>query len=150
MKNTEYSLRRNEFNIVYMNMAQNIALLSRAVRKKVGCILVDEHDNIISYGFNGTPKGSDNNCEDIDENGNLVTKPTVLHAESNAITKVAKSNSSSANSTMYVTLMPCLSCAKLMIQSGIKNVYYKEDYRDDSGIKFLHENNINVFKLDIV
>lgn len=147
MIDTDNKIRRNEFNIVYMNMAENIALLSRAVRKKVGCILIDENDNIISYGFNGTPKGSDNNCEDIDENGNLVTKSTVLHAESNAITKVAKSNSSSTNSTMYVTLMPCLDCAKLIIQSGVKKVYYKEEYRDDSGIVFLKKLGVNVIKL---
>jgi dCMP deaminase len=138
--------RKNQFDNVYMNIAKEIATLSHCTRAKVGAVLVDENYNIISYGFNGTPKGFDNVGEHLVD-GKLVTKDEVLHAESNAITKIAKSNNSSVDSTIYVTLSPCLNCAKLIIQSGIKEVVYLEKYRDTSGIDFLKESGLNIRKL---
>lgn len=139
--------REEEFNNVYMKMTENVASLSRAKRKKVGCILVDQQDNIISYGFNGTPTGFDNSCEYINEYGEFVTKDEVLHAESNAITKIAKSTNSSDGCKMYITLSPCIHCAKLIIQSGIKEVYYKEEYRNNEGLLFLEKSKIKITKL---
>lgn len=127
---------------LYMSIAQTVSESSYCKRTKVGCIIV-KNDNIIGIGYNGTPSGFDNNCE-----CNNVTKQEVLHAESNAIAKCAKSTISSVGSSMYCTLMPCYNCAKLIIQSGIKKVIYKEDYRDDSGIKLLTKANIEVLKYE--
>lgn len=127
---------------LYMDIAQTVSKSSYCKRTKVGCIIV-KNDNIIGIGYNGTPSGFDNNCE-----CDNVTKQEVLHAESNAIAKCAKSTISSLGSTMYCTLMPCYNCAKLIIQSGIKKVIYKEDYRDDSGIKLLTKANIEVLKYE--
>jgi len=117
---------------------------------KVGCLIVKD-GSIISDGFNGTPKGFDNNCEDeIDLSHihshmyDLVTKPEVLHAESNAITKLAKSTQSSNGATMYITISPCVECAKLIIQSGIERVVYRRLYRNDDGIKLLKKAKIQV------
>jgi dCMP deaminase len=109
----------------------------------VGALLVKDR-MIISDGFNGTPSGFENICED--ENG--VTKPYVLHAEANAITKVAKSGNNSADSTLYVTASPCLECSKLIIQSGIKRVVYRDEYRLTDGIDLLRKAGIEVEKLD--
>lgn len=140
--------REQQYNYAYMNMAYCIAELSYAVRAKVGCILVSESGQILSHGWNGTPTGFDNNCEYWDDKlQRLVTKPEVLHAESNAILKCAKSTSTTNNATLYVTLMPCIDCAKMIIQAGIKKVYYHEDYRDNTGVKFLIKNNIQVKKI---
>jgi len=125
-----------------MRIAEAVALSSHCKRSKVGCIIV-KNDNIIGIGYNGTPSGFDNDCE-----CNNVTKQEVLHAESNAIAKCAKSTISSVGSSMYCTLMPCYSCAKLIIQSGIKKLIYKEEYRDDSGIKLLTKANIEVLKYE--
>ncbi len=108
-------------------------------RRKVGALLVKDK-MIISDGYNGTPSGFENICED--DAG--VTKPYVLHAEANAITKVAKSNNSSNGSTLYVTASPCLECAKLIIQSGIKRVVYGEMYRIDDGIRLLQRAGVEV------
>lgn len=116
-------------------MAQEWASLSKARRKKVGCLIVKD-GHIISDGYNGTPSGFDNNCEILTEDG-LITKPEVLHAETNAITKLAKSTQSSLNSTMYITVSPCLDCSKLILQSGIKRVVYGSNYRNLDGISFL-------------
>ena len=122
-------------------MAKVWAQNSYCVRRKVGAILVKDR-MIISDGYNGTPSGFENVCED--ENG--VTKPYVLHAEANAITKVAKSGNSSLGATLYVTASPCLECSKLIIQAGIKRVVYSEDYRITDGIDLLRRAGIEVVK----
>ncbi|MDE6467796.1 MAG: dCMP deaminase family protein [Muribaculaceae bacterium] len=116
----------------YLRMALIWAENSYCQRRKVGCLLVKDK-MIISDGFNGTPAGFENVCED--ESG--VTKPYVLHAEANAITKVARSNNSSEGSTLYITASPCLECSKLIIQAGIKRVVFNDLYRLADGIKLL-------------
>lgn len=116
----------------YLAMARIWGQNSYCQRRKVGALLV-KNKMIISDGYNGTPSGFENTCEDEQH----VTKPYVLHAEANAITKVAKSNNSSEGSTLYVTASPCLECAKLIIQSGIRRVVYSEKYRIDDGIRLL-------------
>jgi len=116
----------------YLKMAKVWAENSYCNRKKVGALLVKDK-MIISDGYNGTPEGFENVCED--DNG--TTKPYVLHAEANAITKVAKSNNSSLGSTLYVTTSPCIECSKLIIQAGIKRVVFCEKYRDTSGLELL-------------
>jgi dCMP deaminase len=133
----------------YLKMAHIWAELSQARRKKVGSLIVKE-GAIISDGYNGMPSGFDNNCEYEDrkskdhKRGCLVTKPEVLHAESNAITKLAKSTQSSVASTMYITISPCVDCAKLIIQSGVSRVVYDELYRNNKGIKLLNKAQIEV------
>ena len=127
-------------------MAKTWSKLSKARRKKVGCIIV-KNGAIISDGYNGTPKGFDNNCEiNLDEHDKkaLLTKPEVLHAESNAITKLAKSNNSSNGATMYITIAPCLECSKLIIQSGIKRVVYKNFYKNLDGVKLLKQSGVDI------
>lgn len=134
----------NELDQAYLDMALRWGQLSKAVRKKVGCLIV-KNNMIISDGYNGTPSGFDNTCEvsldEFDPNA-LLTKSEVLHAESNAITKLAKSNQSSDGATMYITVSPCVDCAKLIIQSGIKRVVYGEIYRNADGVKLLSQANI--------
>jgi dCMP deaminase len=125
-----------------MNIAHEISKRSYAKRLKVGAILVKNH-SIISDGYNGMPYNFDNKCET-----NNITNIEVLHAESNAITKIAKSNQSSANSILYVTISPCIECAKLIIQSGIKTVYFEKRYRSVDGVDLLKKANINVFEKD--
>lgn len=120
-------------------MAQVWAKNSYCKRKQVGALLV-KNRMIISDGYNGTPSGFENVCED--ENG--VTKPYVLHAEANAITKVAKSGNSSEGATLYVTASPCLECSKLIIQAGIKRVVYHEEYRITDGIDLLRRAGVEV------
>jgi dCMP deaminase len=127
----------------YIEIAETISKHSKAERKKVGAVLV-KNNRIISIGYNGTPSGFDNACE---ENG--ITKKEVIHAESNCITKCARSNESSDGSSLYVTLSPCMECSKLIIQSGIKEVFYKEEYRDTDGIKLLNKANINCIKINV-
>ena len=133
----------------YLKMAESWSALSKAKRKKVGCLIVKD-GMIISDGYNGTPKGFSNECEEIatprhtDYPTALVTKPEVLHAESNAITKLAKSTQSSDGATLYTTISPCFQCAKLMIQSGIARVVYREKYKDDLGIGLLKRARIPV------
>lgn len=163
------------FDESYLKIADVWAQNSRAVRAKVGAIIVKDN-MIISDGFNGTPAGFDNTCEveiecdvDWDEHDSLdggaaicmtynndcsrcphhklITKPEVLHAESNAIAKLAKSHNSSDGATLYVTLSPCLECAKLIIQSGIKRVVYRDKYRNTDGIDLLKRANIEVEQL---
>lgn len=131
-----------KFDSTYMQMAQSIALHSKAVRKKVGAILVTNH-GVVLPGYNGTPAGMDNSCEKIagyDHNTKqdvLVTKPEVIHAELNCILKAAKEGVSVVDSVVYVTLSPCVQCAAMMIQSGVKRVVFGEQYRDNSGILLL-------------
>ena len=120
-------------------MATVWAKNSYCVRRQVGAILVKDK-MIISDGFNGTPAGFENQCEDEND----VTKPYVLHAEANAITKVAKSGNSSEGATLYITTAPCIECAKLIIQSGIERVVYSEEYRKSEGIELLKRANIKV------
>ena len=132
-----------KFDKSYMEMASLWARNSYCKRRQVGALLVKDR-MIISDGFNGTPSGFENICED--ENG--VTKPYVLHAEANAITKVAKSGNNSDGSTLYVTSSPCLECSKLIIQSGIRRVVYQEEYRLTDGIDLLRRAGIEVIKLD--
>jgi len=128
----------------YMKTAKLFAGLSSARRKKVGAIIVKD-DRIISIGYNGMPTDWDNNCEDeiqqVDAQDfiriTLKTKPEVLHAELNAIGKLARSNESGEGATMFVTCAPCMDCAKMIYASGIKEVFYAEDYRDQSGLEFL-------------
>jgi dCMP deaminase len=125
----------------YMDIAERTAQLSRARRLQVGAIIV-KATRIISIGFNGTPAGWDNNCEDeiYHEDGAQVvlkTRPEVIHAESNAIAKLARCAESGAGTAMFVTHAPCMDCAKLIYQSGIASVYYRHGYRDSSGIEFL-------------
>lgn len=125
-----------------MNIAKITALNSKANRNKVGCVIVKD-GNIISMGWNGTPNGFDNNCEDKENK----TKQEVVHSEINAICKIAKSTNSSDGATMYVVLSPCFDCAKVIAQSGIKRVVYLEKYRDDSPLKFLKKIGIKVEKI---
>ncbi len=120
-------------------MAEIWAQNSYCKRRKVGALLVKDR-MIISDGYNGTPSGFENICED--ENG--VTKPYVLHAEANAITKVAKSGNSSEGATLFVTASPCMECAKLIIQSGIKRVVYRDAYRLQDGVELLRRAGIEV------
>lgn len=131
-----------KFDISYLRMADIWAGNSYSKRLQVGALLVKDR-MIISDGYNGTPTGFENICED--ENG--ATKPYVLHAEANAITKVAKSNNSSEGATLYITASPCMECAKLIIQSGISRVVYRDAYRLDDGIKLLKRANIQVDRL---
>lgn len=123
----------------YMRMARIWAENSYCKRRQVGAILV-KNQMIISDGYNGTPSGFENNCED----DNNVSLPYVLHAEANAITKVARSNNSSDGATLYVTASPCIECAKLIIQAGIKRVVYGEEYRIRDGIDLLRRAGIIV------
>jgi dCMP deaminase len=155
--------------IIYMQVAYQFAKLSYAERRKVGCVIVKDKQ-VISFGYNGTPHGFDNACECVEKTGwdfpeqaelleengwtisdtesgcahRQVTKREVLHAESNAIMKVAKSTMSCEGADLYTTTCPCFDCAKLIIQSGIKKVYYTEDYRDMSGVELLKTAGIDV------
>lgn len=125
-----------------MDVAERFAQLSYAKRLNVGAIVVKD-DRIISIGYNGMPSGWDNECEDE----NNKSKPEVLHAESNAIAKLAKSNESGDNATLFCTHSPCIDCAKLIYQSGISTVYYKDNYRSNDGIDFLKKSNVTVTKV---
>ena len=127
----------------YMRMAKIWGENSYCERRKVGALLV-KNQMIISDGYNGTPSGFENKCED----DNNASKPYVLHAEANAITKVARSHNSSDNATLYVTASPCIECAKLIIQSGIKRVVYGEKYRIMDGVELLERAKIEVVFLD--
>ena len=134
----------NKFDEKYLAMAEVWAGNSYCRRRQVGALLVKDR-MIISDGYNGTPSGFENICED--ESG--ATKPYVLHAEANAISKVAKSGNSSDGATLYVTASPCIECAKLIIQAGIKRVVYGEQYRLTDGIDLLKRAGVDVEYLDI-
>ena len=161
-----------------MDWADRVAKLSHAVRLNVGAVIVKD-DTVISYGYNGMPAGWDNNCEDKiwdkgaggwlspkeieeqypyegwhegagrDVRYGLKTKPEVLHAESNAIAKLAKSHNSGLGATMFITHAPCLDCAKLIYQSGIGSVLYRDAYRDTSGVTFLERSGITVEQINV-
>jgi dCMP deaminase len=139
-----------------MDVAERFAKLSSAKRLQVGAIIVKE-DRIISIGYNGMPAGWTNECEyedviyingtpmmDIPENRELITKPEVIHAEANAIAKLAKSSESGKYSTMFLTHAPCLECAKQIYTAGIRNVFYRNQYRSTDGVEFLKKCNIEV------
>lgn len=153
----------SRIDYAHMKTAQNYADLSYARRLKVGAIVTKE-DRVISIGYNGTPKGWDNDCENefiedftyfLDEGGpeytgkttKLKTKPEVIHAEANAIAKLARSKESGENSTMYITHAPCFDCAKLIYTAGIKKVFYHVPYRSEDGIEFLKKCNVEVEQL---
>lgn len=139
---------KEKFKRAYMKTAQTFAELSSAQRLHVGAIVVKD-DRIISIGYNGMPSGWSNVCEDVSEDGTLKTKSEVLHAETNAIAKLARSNESGLGADIFITHSPCLECAKLIYQSGIGKVYYGKEYRDDSGVKFLVRSGVVVEKLQI-
>lgn len=129
-----------------MDWASRTAQLSHARRLQVGAVIVKD-DTVISYGYNGMPAGWDNNCEHMLDDGSLKTNPEVLHAESNALAKLARSINSGLNADIFVTHSPCIECSKLIYQSGIKRVFYRESYRDSAGIDFLQKSGIEVRKL---
>lgn len=134
--------KQNKFDKSYMEMAFVWAKNSYCERRKVGALIV-KNRMIISDGYNGTPAGFENVCEEE----NNTTKPYVLHAEANAITKVAKSNNSSEGATLYVTDSPCMECSKLIIQSGIKRVVYTREYRITDGLDLLKRAGIELVRL---
>jgi dCMP deaminase len=166
-----------KFQKLYNTIAHEVAKMSHARRLQVGAVIVKD-DRVISMGYNGMPAGWENNCEDIvwdkgaggwlspeeieaqypfegwnEQAGRnvrygLKTKPEVLHAESNAVSKLAKSNDSGDGADIFVTHAPCIECAKLIYQSGIRRVYYNQNYRDDSGIRFLKQSGVEVIKHD--
>ena len=166
---------KQKFIDLYMDWAARTAQLSHARRLQVGAVIVKD-DSVISYGYNGMPAGWDNDCEDqvydTDAGGwlspeevyqqypyteynadadevyryKLKTKPEVLHAESNAVAKVARSSQSGTNASLFVTHAPCLDCAKLIYQSGISSVYYRNSYRDVAGVEFLEKSGVSVTK----
>jgi dCMP deaminase len=166
-----------KFQKLYNNIAHEVAKMSHARRLQVGAVIVKD-DRVISMGYNGMPAGWENNCEDkVWDPGaggwlgpeefdaqypyegwhetaqrnvryGLKTKSEVLHAESNAIAKLAKSSDSGLGADIFVTHAPCMECSKLIFQSGIRRVYYSQDYRDDSGIKFLKISGVEVVKHD--
>ena len=132
-----------------MDVATRFSQLSYAKRLQVGAIIVKD-DRIISIGYNGMPSGWDNDCENVIVDGissELKTKPEVLHAESNAIAKLAKSVESGEGATMFITHSPCIECAKLIYQSGISSVYYHKQYRSNDGINFLSKSKVHVERI---
>jgi dCMP deaminase len=139
-----------KFVKAYMDVAERFSLLSSATRLKVGAIIVKE-DRVISIGYNGMPSGWDNECEHWVEDGDIgsgwKTKPEVIHAEANAIAKLAKSPESGKDSVMFLTHSPCIECAKQIYTAGIKKVYYKTAYRNDDGLKFLEKCGIDIEKI---
>ncbi len=134
--------KQQKLDKTFINIAKEVGTLSYCTRSKVGAVLVKD-GNVISFGYNGTPAGMDNGCEE-----NNVTKDEVIHAEMNAILKAAKSGNAVDGSTLYLSLSPCQNCCKLIIQSGIKRVVYLEGYRDLKPIEFLSKF-IEVEKYDI-
>ena len=168
---------KQKFINLYMDWAKRCSKLSHAMRLQVGAVIVKD-DSVISYGYNGMPAGWNNDCEDkVFDPGaggwlspkefkdqypysewhpevqrevhyGLKTKPEVLHAESNAIAKLARSSNSGLDADIFITHAPCIECAKLIYQSGIRRVFYGHDYRDDAGIKFLKKSNIKAEKVE--
>ena len=140
----------SKFANAHMKAAEVYSQLSSARRLQVGCVVVKDN-TIIGIGYNGMPSGWDNNCEDeitIEEDEKFIkglkTKPEVLHAETNALAKIARSTNSSDGATMFITHAPCLDCAKLVYQSGIKSVYYRNSYKNTDGLDFLNKCNVEV------
>ena len=143
MLNSKMENKQKSLDSKYLRMARIWAENSYCKRRQVGALVVKDH-MIISDGYNGTPSGFDNVCEE-----NNISFPYVLHAEANAITKLARSNNNSDGATLYVTAAPCIECAKLIIQSGIKRVVYAETYRLDDGLKLLKRANIETVLLEV-
>lgn len=166
MDGEKVEFKKQKYNQFYMDIAERVSQMSYAVRLQVGSVLVKD-DNIISYGWNGTPSGWDNNCEykeypdKYDKNYEyrdlyfplqepdgtyyrLQTRPEVLHSEANCISKIAKSAMSSKGATLFCTHAPCLDCAKLIHQAGINSVYYRNAYRSTDGIEFLKKSGVDV------
>lgn len=150
---------KQKFVNLYIDFAHRVSQLSYARRLKVGAVIVKD-DTVISYGYNGTPSGWDNNCEMhpkiadpqtleiIEKTDILVTKPEVLHAEMNSLMKLARGSNSGDGAVMFITHSPCMECAKGIYQSGIKHVYYRDQYRTNEGIEFLEKCGIDVTKVD--
>lgn len=136
---------QNQLDLIHLRTALDYATLSKAVRKKAGAVLVT-NQGIIIPGFNGTPRGVDNNCENIVD-GILVTKPIVVHAELNCVLKAAREGVSIIGSTIYTSLSPCESCSAMIIQAGVGRVVYLEEYRITTGIDLLRSANIPVQQL---
>lgn len=139
---------KKKFIDYFMDVAYRTSQLSYAVRLKVGAIIVKD-DRIISIGYNGMPSGWDNNCEFENknpqtQNTELITRKEVLHAESNCLAKLAKSNDSGMGATLFITHAPCIECAKLIYQGGINSIYYRSAYRSEEGINFLNKSGVNV------
>lgn len=132
----------NKFDIAYLKMAQEWAKLSHCKRKQVGALMVKDR-TIISDGYNGTPSGFENCCEDENDK----TKWYVLHAEANAILKISRSTQSCEGATLYLTLSPCRECSKLVFQAGIKRLVYINDYSDSEGLKFLRNAGVEILKI---
>jgi dCMP deaminase len=139
-----YGIKQDQFDRKYLEMARIWASNSYCKRRQVGALIVKEK-MIISDGYNGTPSGFENVCEDE----NNKTKPYVLHAEANAITKVAKSNNSSDGATLYITTAPCMECAKLIIQSGIRRVVFCDSYHTHDGVNLLNKAGIEVLYMEL-
>jgi len=137
--------KQERYDIAYLKMATEWAQLSHCHRKKVGALVVKDR-MIISDGFNGTPTGFENPCEDEDN----YTKWYVLHAEANAITKVAGSTASAHGATLYLTLSPCKECSKLVFQAGIKRLVYMNEYKDRSGLDFLIKAGVEVLQMEVI
>lgn len=131
--------KQNQYDIAYLRMAEEWSKLSYCKRRQVGALIVKDK-MIISDGYNGTPTGFENICEDENEN----TKWYVLHAEANAILKVASSTQSCQGATLYITMSPCQQCSKLIHQAGIKRLVYNIQYKDDSGLKFLEKAGVSI------
>ena len=150
MDGKKEKLKKQRYNDLYMDLATRISEMSYATRLQVGSVIVKD-SNIISFGWNGMPSGWTNDCEDViqlsDDTVELKTKSEVLHAETNALAKIAKSTNSSEGSSLFVTHAPCLDCAKLIYQSGINSVYYRNSYRDEKGIDFLKHCKVEVSKV---
>lgn len=144
LQDLPYGERQSSFDLRYLEMARIWAQNSYCKRRQVGALIVKDR-MIISDGFNGTPAGFENICEDED----FLTKPYVLHAEANAITKVAKSNNSSDQATLYITCSPCMECSKLIIQSGIRRVVFSEEYRITDGLELLRRAGIDIVQLSL-
>lgn len=141
MIDNQLDTKQNNYDRLYLKMAIEIGRMSQSNKREVGALIV-KNDTIIAHGFNGTPTGFNNKCEDEDNK----TYWYVLHAEENAITKCAKNGISCDGATLYITDSPCRNCAKLILQSGIKKVIYINDYSDMSGVEFLRQCGINVIK----
>jgi len=135
---------KQKFIDLYMNLAESVSQMSTAVKLKVGTVIVKDHT--ITYGYNGTPSGWDNNCETVLSDGSLKTKPEVLHSEANALMKIAKSTINSEGATLFCTHAPCIDCAKMIHQAGIFSVYYRNEYRSTDGINFLEKSGITIQK----
>ena len=136
--------KQKKYDIAYLRMALEWAKLSYCKRRQVGALLVKDR-MIISDGYNGTPSGFENQCEDEES----LTKWYVLHAEANAITKIAGSTQSSIGSTLYITLSPCKECSKLILQAGIKRLVFINKYKDNSGLELLNKANLDITQISL-